>query len=300
MISGVFCMMPYMLYKNIYIDGMQVLIPGVYLTLVNWTELSVSDQSQDIAGTHARIVSPTYARVRTVTIEGLIDRRKNDLEAVEHLQHIFRLQRHIEAVDTREITVEDEYARHWTLKVKIKEPLEILDAEPEWRGEYYRFRVTLESVGSPIWKSREMIRSPAVGYGREGLYGGVRLGTKLGKKWNQCIASVSLHISWTDTPVRLTIEAVGTVNAPLIVRNVATGAVFRLNTHMNADDVVVIDSEKFKVFKNGNDITTERLPWSPFPTAYGRTDLVVEDIDGRLLSDDVRVYAEYYNTFLIW
>lgn len=289
-----------MLYKNIFIDGKNVLINGVYFESVNWRELGVSDQSRDVVGTHSRIVSPTYARVRIITLTGLVDRRIADKKAVDHLESLFYLQRHIEAVDARLLTVEDEYGDFWNIRVKVKEPLQIEDGDSAWRGEYYRFRVVLESVGSPAFKSRDEIRAPLSGSGSEGRYGGFKLGKKLGAKWNKHIASLEIDAGATDTPLKIILEVKNgkSVEAPIVIKNLSTGSTFTLNTSMSGADRVIIDGHNFKIFKNDADITILRSPWSPFPQAFGRTKFIVEDADGRFVSDDLNVYAWYYKQMI--
>lgn len=289
-----------MLYKNIFINGKNVRGNGIFFESVNWTELSVSDASRDLVGLHARIVSPTYARVRIITLSGLIDRRISDEEAVLYLQELFHLQRHIEAVDTRIVTIEDEYGNFWNISAKVKEPLDFEDGDPNFRGEYYRWRVVLESVGSPAFSSREEIRSPETGTGSEGRYGGFKLGKKLGAKWNEHIASLEINAGATETPLKIILEVQNgkEINAPIIIRNLSTGSTFSLDTNMSGTDRIVIDGNIFKIFKNDADITILRLPWSPFPSAFGRTKFVVEDADGRVVSDDIRVHALYRKVFI--
>lgn len=77
------------------------------------------------------------------------------------------------------MSITDEYGDVWTIAAKVKEPLEIVEGNSDFRGWYYRWRVILESVGTAAYESRDAIRVPLSGYGSEGLYGGVRLGSRL-------------------------------------------------------------------------------------------------------------------------
>lgn len=77
---------------KIEIDGVDIIRTGIYYTSREWLGISASDESRDIAGMHARYVSPTYARVRTIALEGVIDREESDREALDHLRYLFRLQ----------------------------------------------------------------------------------------------------------------------------------------------------------------------------------------------------------------
>ena len=295
-----------MLCKNIRIDDTEILRDGIFWTTRNWTDIAVTDESRDIAGMHGRIVSPTYARYRTVTLEGVIDRRISDLPAIEHLQRIFRLQRHIEAVDAKILTVTDEYDRDWDLRVKVKEPLSFADADENFSGEVYKWRVVLESVGTPEMSSRHALRVPSTGYGEEGLYGGVKFGTKFGSRWNYSVPSVTVSSSSnTDIPLKITIECVDSGNpagrgaqGPIVVQNATTGSRFIVNVSLEVGDKLVIDGNKLRVYKNENDVTVQRLPGSVFPSVFGQTAFIVTDQDWRAFSNDVRVYAEFFPTFL--
>ena len=61
-------------YREIKINWQKIDIPGIYFTNVDWRKLSVSESSQNIEWTHSRVVSPTYARVRTITIEWIVEK----------------------------------------------------------------------------------------------------------------------------------------------------------------------------------------------------------------------------------
>ena len=295
-----------MLAQQILIDGVDILRNGIHYTHTNWLELQVSDESRDIQGTHGRDVSPTFARTRVITLEGIVDRRVNDYDAINHLRYLFRLQWLSEAVDVRTVSVFDAYWTKWNIRTKIKEPLDIQEGDEEtWVWEYWKWRVVLESIWWPEYRSEFEVRYPASGYGKEGLYGGMRLGTKLGTPFNESMASIEVISSNNaDTPIRLVIECVDSgnpnsgVQSPLIVNNLSTGSQFKLDVSMVPGDTIVIDSPNLKVYKNDNDITLSRLPGSVFPSVYGSTKFSVVDYDGYMVSDDVRVSAYFYNTLL--
>lgn len=64
---------------------------------------------------------------------------------------------------------------------------------------------------------------------------------------------------------------------------------------MVVGDRIEIDSERLKVTKNGADITHLRRIGSVFPVVRDSTRFVVTDLDGRALSDDIRLYGYFYN-----
>ena len=127
---------------------MDILRTGVYYTHKSWLDLSVTDEARDITGQHARYVSPTYARVRTIILEGIIYRREAGKEAVDHLRSLFRLQGSSNSeVERHSIVVTDEFSDEWQISVKVKEPLSIKEGNDHWKGLYWSWRVGLESVG---------------------------------------------------------------------------------------------------------------------------------------------------------
>lgn len=283
--------------KKITLNGENILTTGIYYTLKDWLALSTTDESRDIAGMHARYVSPTYARVRIITLEGVVYRKQADKAAVDRLRGMFRLQSPSESeVETYTLVVTDTYDNEWKIRVKIKEPLSLVEGDEGFRGVYYKWRVVLESVGGVEYTSVHPIRTPAVGYGSEGAYGGVRFGAKLGVKWNLSIASLSAF-SLDETPIRIVMECVSSqgVQAPIVVLNTRTGGRFVLDADMVVGDRIEIDSERLKVTKNDADITHLRRIGSVFPVVRDSTRFVVTDLDGRALSDDIRLYGYFYN-----
>ena len=125
----------------------------------------------------------------------------------------------------------------------------------------------------------------------------MKFGTKLGKKWNASIASIVIN-TISDTPLKIILEATSSVDAPIILTNSQTGASFTLNTSLSVGDTLIIDSRELSVKKNGADITNTRQLGSIFPTANGKTRIIITDADGRLRSDDIRVHALYHKILL--
>lgn len=168
-------------FKQAKLDGSDVLkdsSSGIYYTSREWRRLSTSDDSRIVDGWHGRTVSPTYARVRTVVLEGFVERldNPNEAAAVEYLENLFALQGTLTAVIPKTLYVKDAYDREWTLPVKVKDPIEFANGDDDFRSTYWKWRVTLESVEDPVYRSLNEILAS----GTEGTFGGVELGTELG------------------------------------------------------------------------------------------------------------------------
>ena len=67
----------YMDFKIAKLDGLDILLDsasGIYYTSKEWRRITTDDTSTNIAGYHGRNVSPTFARKRVITLEGIIQR----------------------------------------------------------------------------------------------------------------------------------------------------------------------------------------------------------------------------------
>jgi hypothetical protein len=102
-------------------------------------------------------VSPTYARVRIITLEGIIDRKgdQDSLVDVKYLEELFALQGSFFSTDPLTLYIQDMYNNEWELAVKVQDPLEILEGNEDHLGSHWRWRVVLESLESPIYTSAQ-------------------------------------------------------------------------------------------------------------------------------------------------
>ena len=155
----------------------------IIYTFKDWRKLTVSDDSENIDWIHGRNVSPTYARIRIITLEWISDRVWNPLEdqnSIEYLQKIFALQWSLVSLEEKELYIKDMYDNEWTLKVKIKEPLEIVEWDESFVWSYWKWRVVLESTKEPVYKSLNEILNTSL----EWNYWGFKLSYKLSNPFN--------------------------------------------------------------------------------------------------------------------
>jgi len=151
---------------------------GIVYTFKDWRKVLTTDNSENIDWVHGRNVSPTYARVRVITLEWVSDRIWNPLEeqsSIEYLQKIFALQWALSSLEEKELYIKDLYDNEWILNVKVKEPLDIVEWDDSFVWSYWKWRVVLESTKEPIYKSLNEILNSSL----EWNYGWFNLGFKL-------------------------------------------------------------------------------------------------------------------------
>ena len=129
---------------------------GIWYTAKEWMGINYSSSSFNIDGQHAQIVSPTIAHSRIITLEGVIERigTDNGKAGVKYLQKFFALQANLYKTIDRQLIVTDLWDKEWELKVKVKEPLEIVKyTDIDIENVAWSWRVVLESTYSPIYFS---------------------------------------------------------------------------------------------------------------------------------------------------
>lgn len=248
-------------FKQIKIDWKDILIDWIIYTAVDWRKISVSDSSRNIEGVHSRVVSPTYARYRIITIEGLLDRidwLDKEEQRFNHLQAIFALQTNLSRLQEKEVYVKDNFNNERIIKAKIKEPFEYVEGDENMNWSYWRWRVVLESTSSPFYKSfkQKMV------YGYKGHYWGFQLWIKKPKKFDYKSNVMILNTLHTSTPVRFEFEAISDCKGPIVVKNITTWEKIMVDTNLVAWDKLVIDSENFLITKNWVNITDRRMSGS--------------------------------------
>ena len=288
---------------QIKIDNQDILrdgVSGIYYTQKNWRQLVTSDNASDRQWWHGRSVSATFARVRIITLEGYIDREtnpSNEQDVVEYMESLFPLQEDPSILIPRTLYVKDVYNREWSLDVKVKDPLEIFEWDSNFKGSHWSWRVVLESVGDPTY----ITPGDLVLAGVEGAYGGTTLGTPFPFSMETILNNISVTNAWNSSSfprIEVTVSAGGAVNTPLRVRNMTNGEVFSLDVTGTPGDVIIIDSEHMKCYKNGDDITASREIWSVWPKIVGSTEFLIDDADGGIMGSDFTVNFYYKNSLL--
>jgi len=270
----------------------------IVYTFKDWRKVLTTDNSENIDWVHGRNVSPTYARVRVITLEWVSDRIWNPLEeqsSIEYLQKIFALQWALSSLEEKELYIKDLYDNEWILNVKIKEPLDIVEWDDSFVWSYWKWRVVLESTKEPIYKSLNEILNSSL----EWNYGWFNLGFKLWNSFNEIDNIIECNTTWNiDTPARIEITVNWDINKPLMIRNLTKKTFFGLDIDAVAWDKIVIDSEFYTVTKNWENILSNRLPWSMWVRILETTKLLIEDKDGNIPFNDFEINIYFRNSLL--
>jgi len=270
----------------------------IIYTFKDWRKLTVSDDSENIDWIHGRNVSPTYARIRIITLEWISDRVWNPLEdqnSIEYLQKIFALQWSLVSLEEKELYIKDMYDNEWTLKVKIKEPLEIVEWDESFVWSYWKWRVVLESTKEPVYKSLNEILNTSL----EWNYWGFKLSYKLSNPFNEIDNIIECNTTWNiDTPARIEIIANGDINKPLMIRDLTKNTYFWLDIDAVAWDKIIIDSENYTVTKNWENILSNRIVGSMWIRILETTKLLIEDKDGNIPFNDFLINIYFRNSLL--
>lgn len=286
--------------KTISIDGSALDrdgSSGIFITLQDWQKLATSDNSDDRVGQHGRIVSPTYSRIRTITIEGVIDRvgNANEFQAVQYLEKLLCIQSDPSTLIPRIFSIKDAYDREWTLSVKVKEPIEMMEWDTSMPGSHWSWRCVLESIGDPsfLQKDEQNIVSA------EGAFGWFTIPFMIPFMMNGTRNTITVVPTGNGIiRPRIVITVTNTIDTPIKIINATSGEIFSLGVNWVAWDIITIDSTTRKCFKNGSDITALRIPGSIFPkiTGWQTTIFRVEDADGGIFESDFSVTFYFRNT----
>jgi hypothetical protein len=87
------------------------------------------------------------------------------------LEQLFALQSDTSKVISKKIIITDLFDQSRILETKIKTPLEVVNAVDNFDGYAWKWRVVIESVESPVYRSLEEF----VAIGEDGVYGGVSI-----------------------------------------------------------------------------------------------------------------------------
>lgn len=271
---------------------------------VDWRKIKVTDDKLDLIGKHWSITGPTYARGRSITIEGYViatTRAKTSM-GMDWLDNLFALQWQLGNLELSEFKVIDEQNRERACQAKVDAPVDYDIEEDNDHNDWSlrRFRIVLFSPDPRFYSTTENTIT-----GEEGNFGWFILnndgfgignnGFPLSGVYNE------ITIIWnsnTDTPVKIELEVTGEINSPLVVYNVGNGSAFFLDITAVSGSVVVIDSTILKATLDGVDVTGQRLPWSSRPSVFGVTQLVIYDQEGWLSESDFNVTITYKDTLL--
>lgn len=270
-------------------------ISWIYYVNKEWRRLSSDDYSQNIDWVHGRDVSPTFARVRIITLEWFVDRLWNDheLEAVQYLQNLFALQADLSSLQNRVLYIKDMYDAEWKLNVKVKDPLEFIEWDENFLGSHWKWRVVLESTSSPIYKSFEDI----IVNWTESSFGWFELDFELWVSFDSAYNIIECTTSWnTSSPAKITITATWSINSIFKIINITNNTFFWLDISATSWDIIIIDSNTKTATKNGVNILANRIEWSSWQNITWTTQFIIEDQEGGLFNSDFNVSVLFNNS----
>lgn len=269
----------------------------VWLDVVQWKSLDVSDEQNNVQWFHGIKLSPTFARGRRITLEGVIiaDTHTGSSKGIDYLESLFALQGIPSTVELLPFIVTDEQDRQWELNCKIKEPLQIDTQDNDWmEWSTRRWRVVLQSEDPRYyWVGEQSV------VGAEWNFGGVKLWVKLWVKLNEYFNEIQINAEWnTETQLIITLTALGDINTPLMIKNITAGTFFALDVDAVAGDVIVINSKTFEATKNGANIKASRIEGSTWPKSKWVTSLSIYDDDGWLFASDFDISITWRDALL--
>lgn len=267
--------------------------------LTDWNPLSVdvTDEQNNIQGTHWIKLSPTYARGRRIVIEWLIiaDTKVGSSKWISYLQNLFALQGITDNTEFKPFTFTDEQDNTWELDAKVKEPLELELEDNDWQEwANRRFRVVLQGADPRFYSSQTQTVQWLEWY-----YWWVKLGTKLWTKLDDYFNEMRIVANWNiESPLKITITALRDITPPLLIKNYTTDTFFWLDVSWTAWDVFVIDAKNFTATKNGVNTLANRIEWSIWQKVKWENVIWITDFDWWLYASDFDVSVQYRDVLL--
>lgn len=287
-------------YKEIKINWQKIDIDGIFLSNVDWRKLSVSENSKNIDWTHSRIVSPTFARIRTITIEWIIEKMDNSdfwAQRINHLQNIFSLQTNLNKLEEKEVYIKDIFWNDWKIFAKIKEPFYFEEWDLNIIWSHWKFRVVLESTKSPIYRSFEENFIAWENWD----FGWFFLDFELEKSFDERNWILQINTLWNvEIPLRFEIIASWRVIFPLTIKNIKNEEFFKLENmqDLEAGDVLIIDTENFIVLKNNENIIEKRAIWSTWLKSLWSSSFLIFDASSSWFWENFKTRVYFSNSML--
>ena len=269
----------------------------VWLSVVQWKTLDVSDEQSNVQGYHGIKLSPTFVRGRRITLEGIIiaDDHVWSSKAIDYLETLFALQGVPSVVEMSPFTVTDEQDRIWRIEAKIKEPvsIEIPDDDfLQWSSR--RWRVVLQSEDPRYFSQIE-----ATVTWSEWNFWGVKFPVKFGVPFNEEYNEIQVITTGTiETPIKIQLDILWQVQSPLSIKNITNNTFFNLDINAIPWDVIIVNSKTRTATKNWLNILAQRLLWSTRPKIKNTTMYQIHDQEGWLLESDFDVIITFNDVLL--
>ena len=287
-------------FKQCMIDGQDILhdgAHGIYYVTKEWRRLVTDDTSENIQGMHKRTVSPTYARKRIIILEGYIDGlwNHNQQPAQSYLESVFSLQTDPSSLIPKELYIKDIYDQEWILDVKVKTPVEFVEASDEFTGYAMRWRVELESIEDPTYRSAEEFEI----IGTDGVFGGVAFPVSMEFSMISYSNILELSINGSQaSPIRWEISVMNDITWPLSITNISTGEYTKFAMNATAWDTIIIDANTLTATLNGANILASRIIGSHRLLIQWTQFFSVSDANGALPTEDLVVKAYFRESLL--
>lgn len=275
----------------------------IWISNVDWRNIKVSDSKMDLIGRHWTKTGPTYARWRTIVIDGYIiaTTRANTNKGMDWIDSLFSLQWQLGEVELFDFMAVDEQARQWILKCKVETPPTYSIEEDNDHNDWSlrKFRVSIFAPDPQFYSSTETEVT-----GLEWDISWLAIWDEWVAIWIDGLPLISYYneitfVAWiAQSPLLITLDVTGTIDSPLMLWNLTTWNYFYVDITASPWDTIVIDSDQRKVFKNGADITYLRIPWSSRPVAFGLTQIILFDPDGWLYESDFNISVKYRDALL--
>lgn len=282
------------------IDNQDILkdgVSGIYYSRKDRRRLDVDDRSEDVQWVHRRTVTPTYARKRIITLEWYVDSLGNASEetAIKYLEDLFALQYDTSVVIPKQLYIKDMFGDEWMIDVKVKDPIDFVEADDDFLGYAWKRRVVLESVESPVYKSATELNV----WGTDSVvwWFGVPFSMPMSMNSYTNIMEISV-VSNQSSPIRWVITAVNDFTWPIKIANIDTGKFCKYDVDAVEGDVIVIDAETLTATKNWVSIKDARMEWSTWLSVIGTQSFVVTDNNWAVPTDDLEIDAYFRNSLL--
>lgn len=287
--------------KKMTLDWVDILLNGTYWVFyskVDYMKLETDSDSDNLAGDHWRYTSPLFARTRRISIEGYVDNLGNDkeLEAIKHLQSIFRLQAYPwGAIIPRKLYIKDIHDRERIMDVKISDPFYYIETDDDFRDYSRSRRVELESIKDPRYYSLEEFMHTLSEFDNWGF----TMDFSMENSWDEYSSIMILETEGnTNTPLRFEIDVVHDFEDSITIRNITTNQTFKLNVDGTVWDKIIIDTGLYTVTKNNINVIGNREPDSDRITINWSNTFAIYTADGNSWLSDLDVKVFYREVML--